>query len=589
MALMCIVSMMAVASGAQAIVVNDQGTTAGVALVPGSSLPAGVTAVTSNPPCVDPALSLDLSFGGQLHVLPNNGLCYHGGPVMHANETIAEVWDPKPHSDYASQYVEQFLRDVADASGSLGSPYSVTTQYTDGGGRAGNASLYGGGYDTSATGYPANGCSPTGNWHYYLTSNGMYIDAPPYPQNDVCLTDAQLQSELRAMVAQEGLVGHIQPGYSPLLVFLMPPGVEVCLDSAATLCSANSNAAAVGGQFCSYHSQVAVGGQTFGYVVQPWTSQTSCDEPDSPKFPTPTIDAQTLATDTGARLVSPLSRAEIAAIVNPAFNGWFALDGSEMNDNNGCVTENNGLDKVTIGTSKQNPYLIQREFNNGGVIVQDPWAPACAPWVTLAPSFVVPSAANPGDVVKFDGSKSPSTLLIPQSNYLWDFGDGTGDVGSSVFHTYAKSGTYAVKLTVLDRGRNARSLSQTITVLGPTQVTPAGLQADVQLMPQGLGAVLRSGLAVKVTSNVAADGIAMLSIPRSAAVRAHLKAGRGPSVVIGQGTVSGITKGTTRLRLHLSRAVARKLQGLRHVVVTVRLALVAAGGRHFAIDAAGHY
>jgi PKD domain len=586
-ALVCAVSLVA-ASGAQAIVINDQGTTAGVALVPGSSLPVGVTAVASPGPCNDPALSLDLSFGGELHMLPPGGLCYQGGPVMHANETITEVWDPRPHLDYASPYVEQFLRDVADASGSLNSPYALTTQYTDGRGRAQNTSLYGGGYDTSAP-YPGNGCSPSGIWHYYETGNGFYVDEKPYRTNDVCLTDAQLQLQVQTMVAQEGLVGHTQPGYTPLLVVLTPPGVVVCLDSAGTMCSANSGHPT--GQFCSYHSQVVVSGQTFAYVVQPFTSQTGCDEPDAPKFPDGVIDPATLMTDTGARLVSPLSRAEIAAIVNPSFNGWLALDGREMNDNGtdgGCIPQDKGLDSVTIGASKQNPYLIQREFNNGGLIVNDPWALACAPWVNISPSFIVPSAANPGDVVKFDGSKSPTTLLIPQANFIWDFGDGTGGVGPSVFHTYAKGGTYAVKLTVIDRGGNVRSLGQAITVLGPTQVTD-GLHANVQLMPQGLMAVLHSGVAVKVTSSAAADGIATLSIPRSAAKKAHLKVGRGSSVVIGRGVVSGIKQGTTSLHLHLSKAVAAKLAGLRHVVLTVRLSLVAAGGRHFAIDVAGHY
>lgn len=574
------------ASAAQAIVVVDQNTTAGVAMVPGSPLPAAVTPVTSSSPCVDPALTLDLSFGGTLHSLPPNGLCYHGGPVMHQNETIAEVWDPNSHRDYASPYVEHFLRDVADASGQLGSPYALTTQYTDGSGRAQNSSLYGGGYDTP-TSYPTNGCAPSGIWHYYWTPNGFYVDGPQYHMNDVCLTDDQLQAELQAMVSQEGLVGHTQPGYTPLLVMLTPPGVVVCLDSAGTLCSANSGHPS--GQFCSYHSQVTVAGETFPYVVQPMTSETACDEPDSPKFPAGPIDAPTLETDTGARLVSPLSRAEIAAIVNPNFNGWFASDGSEMNDNNGCITEDQGLDSVKIGPSGQNPYNIQREFNNGGVIVQDPWAFACAPWVNLSASFVVPSSANPGDVIKFDGSKSPSTLLIPQANFLWDFGDGTTGVGGSVFHTYAKPGTYSVKLTVIDRGGNARSLAQAVTVLGPPAVGPSGLQANLQLMPQGLGTVLRSGVAVRVTSNAPADGIATLTVPRSAGKQAHLPVGRGPAVVVGRGSVSGIKQGTTSLHLRLSKSVASKLARLRHVVVTVRLALVAAGGQHLAIDVAGHY
>ena len=59
--------------------------------------------------------------------------------------------------------------------------------------------------------------------------------------------------------------------------------------------------------------------------------------------------------------------------------------------------------------------------------------------------------------------------------------------------------------------------------------------------------------------------------------------------MIGRGTVSGIKAGTVSLRLRLSRATATKLRRLGHVKVTVRLALVAATGEHFAVDAAGSY
>ncbi|HEY1591260.1 MAG TPA: hypothetical protein VGF81_05675 [Solirubrobacteraceae bacterium] len=111
----------------------------------------------------------------------------------------------------------------------------------------------------------------------------------------------------------------------------------------------------------------------------------------------------------------------------------------------------------------------------------------------------------------------------------------------------------------------------------------------LELMPQALTGVLRSGMTVVVVSNEPADGLAAISIPRSAAKRAHPKTGRGRSVVIGQGTVSGIANGKTTLHLRLSRSVASKLQALRHVVLTVRMTLVATGGQHYAVDVAGHY
>jgi hypothetical protein len=336
---------------------------------------------------------------------------------------------------------------------------------------------------------------------------------------------------------------------------------------------------------------VDAGGAGVAYVVQPWTPYTACDEPKLPRLPdnpTPTE----LAVDAGVRIVSPFSQGHIAAIVNPGLNGWFALDGSETSDK-GCIPVGDPADQVTVGTSSQNPYYLVREFNNSGLIQSDPNGPECWLQASLGPTFVVPSAVKQGDEVQLDGSTPVSTLIVPRAGYAWDFGDGTTAVGPSVVHSYAAGGTYSVKLTVTDLGGNVRSMSQPVVVLGPHPPggpsSPSGLHARLLLMPQGLKAMLRSGVAVVVTSNQPADGIATLSISRSAAKRAHLKIGRGASVVIGRGTVSGIAKGVTRLNLHLSKATAAKLAHLSHVVVTVRLALVAVGGQHTAIDVAGHY
>jgi hypothetical protein len=293
-------------------------------------------------------------------------------------------------------------------------------------------------------------------------------------------------------------------------------------------------------------------------------------------------------------LVSPVSQAQIASIVNPGLNGWFALNGSEINDN-GCVPFGDNLDSVTVGSSG---YFLQREFNNAGVIQTDPNGLTCTPSVILSPVFVVPSAVNAGDLVQFDGSTTASTLIVPRTTYYWSFGDGTKSLGPSVVHTYAKGGNYTVKLTVVDRGLNVASLVQTITVLGASGQPPTppskpssrpGLKVRIQLLPQGIRTMLRKGLAVRVSSNEPAAGFATLSISRGTARRAHMSSHHRASVVIGRGTVSGIKAGTVSLHLRLTHAVIRKLVRLRHLTVTVRLSLVAAGRDHVAIDAAGRY
>jgi hypothetical protein len=699
------------ATSARATVVNDGGVRAGVALVPstrGSSLPSGVSTETSTPPCTDPALTQDFWYLGQSDRLPDNGLCSHGGSVIHKNETFALTWD-NPQQVYWSgtkQYVEQFLKDVASDSGKLDSPYAVTTQYTDGGGRAEYASIFGGGCIDHGTvagsacewanqtevghNYPANGCTPSGDSFTWVTS---------VSPNTTCLTDAQLQQELSTMVSQTGIVGRTQPGYTPLVTLLLPPGVETCLDAGGKLCSVNANLtppppivtnSSTGGSlpagtykvevtyvtasgedlpsspvtvtttgtsssitidspptasgatgwyayvtqtggdtamrqqpspsaigapysvttvnsgspppnppyFCSYHSQVNVGGTEVAYVVEPWTGVTGCDEPDSPGFPpTPTPDQ--LSTGVGLRLVSSLSQSEIAAIVNPGLvDGWFAADGSEIDDNHGCTPLGQGLDTFTIASGS---YLVQREFNNAGVIQPDPNTYfGCAPDVILSPRFVVPSAVNPGDEVQFDGSITASTLLVPEADYHWSFGDGTSANGPAVVHAYSAGGTYPVTLTVTDRGGNTSTQSQTVTVLGGSSSGSGGssgsgtssksaLHVRILLLPQSLHAVLKKGVMMRVSSNARANGIAYVSIPRSLARRAHIKVGNKPYVVIGVGTVSGITDGTVSLHLKLSRSVAAKLRHLRHVTLTVRLSLVGTGGSRVAVDAAGRY
>src|ERR1700761_9024013 len=95
-----LIASLGIVASAPAIVVNDSGTQAGVALVPTARdngsliLPGGVLAASSTNSCTDPWLSADL--GGPN--LPSDGLCYRNGPVLHKNETFALTWDaPQPN------------------------------------------------------------------------------------------------------------------------------------------------------------------------------------------------------------------------------------------------------------------------------------------------------------------------------------------------------------------------------------------------------------------------------------------------------------------------------------------------------------
>ena len=607
LALSCtVLASLAVVASAQAVMVqNGQGDKYGVALVPGTR--ANLTTTDFSPvqastgaTCYDPGLAADL--GGP--TLPAYALCLQTGsaPVLHSYETFALTWDANHPQQYPSMtkgLIEQFLRDVADSSNSLASPFAVTTQYTDtSGDRALNNSVFGGGcVDYGATGgsacqWPNTGTSGVVPGLPYPTGDPVQ-NCTPATGSDVCITDAAIQTEIQHMLAAVNLTP--KNGYTPLIDVLLPANVEVCLDSVGKVCSPNKSDAPA--HFCSYHSYL--GG--IPYVVQPWTVDTGCDEPNLPTLPTGATAPQ-IDSDAAVRLESPLSASQIAAIVNPFLNGWFANDGSEIDDNQGCAPAGPTYDTVSLGSGS---YVIQREFNNGSVLSTDPFTYwGCAPDVVLAPSFVVPSAVNAGDTLEFDGSSTASTLVVPYNGYRWKFGDGTTATGPSVVHSYIAGGNYNVTLTVTDRGGNTATLVQTVQVLGangqpvPPPTSGSGgsgsgsghaLNVHLQLLPQSLKTVLRNGILVRVTSNKPANGIATVTITRRSAKKAGIKVGHASAVRIGLGTVSTIKNGTVTLRLHLSKAMAKKLSHLHHVAMTIRLALVASGNDHFAVDAAGKY
>ncbi len=286
-ALILVMSLVVATGAAQAVVLTDAGDRVGVALVPGTrgSLPPGISIGSSSGSCNDPWLAADLSLDGIPQTLPNDALCWRGGAVMHRNETFSIAWDPdRQYWATVRGDIQQFLQNVANGSGTgstgaAASPYAVTSQYGDGAGdpsgvplnppdpdgKALNASVYGGGcIDFGATGgftcklgdtggggqgddYPRPAhCTPDGTNQFFEAIDGSFTSAP----NNECLTDADIRGELASMLPRTQVVDRTVPGYSPLIVVLTPPGIEVCIDSQHELCSANSESPA---RFCSYH------------------------------------------------------------------------------------------------------------------------------------------------------------------------------------------------------------------------------------------------------------------------------------------------------------------------------------------------
>jgi len=143
-----------------------------------------------------------------------------GRPVVHGSNVYVIYWDPayKYHGDW-QEVIDRFVHDMGAGSGSLSTVFAVDTQYTD------------------TTDTPAQ---------YQSTYRGAYTDTHPYPVGGncadpkplqsaewskvgalTCLTDAQVQEELRRFVTEHGL----PTGMHSVFYMLTPPGATVCLDS----------------------------------------------------------------------------------------------------------------------------------------------------------------------------------------------------------------------------------------------------------------------------------------------------------------------------------------------------------------------
>src|SRR5262249_22696279 len=142
-------------------------------------------------------------------------LTWHGGPVMHSSNVYAIYWAPAGYG-YQAGYdtaIAKYFSDVAADSGKPSNVYGVATQYGDGVGHAAYVSSLKTSLNATNP-YPANGCA----------------DAP---YTSVCLTDAQIQTELQSFVAANGL----PTGMSTAYFVFFPIDVGSCFDSDSSSCT----------------------------------------------------------------------------------------------------------------------------------------------------------------------------------------------------------------------------------------------------------------------------------------------------------------------------------------------------------------
>ena len=199
-----------------------------------------------------------------------------GNPVLHGANVYVVYWDPLARYDPEWQHlINTFMQSMGAASGSTASVFAVDEQYTD------------------SSNVPAYNRS---------TFEIAYTDTHPYPAKvctspggaAICLTDAQIRTELQEFIAAHSLPKGMQTVY----YVLTPPSVALCVDGGSTRCTGferskeeiennKYTSATYAKAICSYHSAINPDATPLGdsntiiYGVVPWIAGTAGKSPAS--------------------------------------------------------------------------------------------------------------------------------------------------------------------------------------------------------------------------------------------------------------------------------------------------------------------
>jgi hypothetical protein len=298
----------------------------------------GAVATPDSPATIAGAPALPAAAGGNplLGVVPARGrsmaglalragssnLAYHNGPVMRVNKTYAIYWVPSGFSVSPNYYSlnSGFLQNVAAASGASSNVYYSDTQY----------------YDT------------TGNIAYNSTLGGQILDTNPYPASGcsdqytrVCLTDAQLQAEIKRVIGAQGWTA----GPNTMFFMYTPQNVGSCSGSSCAF-----------SYFCAYHSWIGSGSSVILYANQPYAAwvPSACDAGQHPNG------------DDADATINVVSHEHNEAITDPQGTGWYDRRGYENGDK--CAW-NFG---TALGGSSGSQY--NQVINGGKYYLQQEWS-----------------------------------------------------------------------------------------------------------------------------------------------------------------------------------------------------------------------
>lgn len=320
----------------------------------------------------------------------NPPLLWGGGPVM-ANDpahpiTITPIyWEPNSPNGSPLYYnpsryrnlINQYLADVAAASGSDDNVYSTAIEYPGSNGSNGYNIVAG-------TPIRDHNLLPKGQgcWVAKLDTSNIYADGSGYT---ACLDDAQITAEIQNVVTARGLPSD----YNHVYVMLTPKHVASCFYPGSTankknVCTLTHYPTA---GYCAYHTMFGPNYPVSGtvYANMPYPIYQSpvgftcgSDGGGHGTIESPNYLGDQVDKDADVE-ISPLSHEIMEAITDPnTYDGWFDASGNENGDDcayvygAGSGAGGNGSFSDLFGTPGMlynqiingHHYITQEEFSN---------------------------------------------------------------------------------------------------------------------------------------------------------------------------------------------------------------------------------
>ena len=342
-------------------------------------------------------------------------LPYGGGPVLHSNRTHVIFWAPDGSGlGFEPGYqalIETFLTDVAADSHRTSNVYGLSGQYSDGSGPAAYDSTYGGAV-TATDPLPANGC----------------IEPPMTgPGWSVCLTDAQLETEIEHVIGS----ARLPTGNRDVYFLVTPDGFGSCTDASSSSCALGGSVSG----YCGYHSETPDG---IAYAVIPYNAVPGHCQSDNPRPNSSPADPT----------ISTISHEHNEMVTDPDGDAWIDAHGNE--DGDLCLT--------SFGPSLTGPGATawNESVHGGHFFLQEEWSnadSACEPRARPdALSFASSRVRSRGRALSFmaHGSQPGGRIVA----FDWFFGDGRAGFGRRVSHTFRIPGSYRVMVRSTDSWGN---------------------------------------------------------------------------------------------------------------------------------------